>query len=307
MRTDPGSNRRILIVDDNEDIHRDFQRILAPAASSPVNAELDDLEASLLGTAPAAPTAPTVPTFELTSAYQGMEALARVRQALKDGAPFALAFIDVRMPPGWDGVETLTHLWREDPRLQAVICSAYSDFSWERLSSQLGQTDRFLILKKPFDPVEVRQLASALVDKWNHLATSQRTEQALRGSEARLQGMLQALPDALLRLAADGTCLDFKPSRETPAPQQPCFPVGAHLGQTLPADVAQRMLSHLARALGEGGTHVLEYGQSVGGEARCFEARLFALDAAEALVLVRDITERKRAEAAGPRGAGERA
>jgi CheY-like chemotaxis protein len=139
MTLDTSHNRRILIVDDNEDIHDDFRRILQPRVA---NTDLDTLEAMLLGEAPAVPQPPT---FELTSAYQGAEALAKVRKVLEDGTPYALAFIDMRMPPGWDGVETLSRIWQEDQRLQAVICSAYSDFSWESVSARFGQTDRLLI------------------------------------------------------------------------------------------------------------------------------------------------------------------
>ncbi|ATB36568.1 Putative diguanylate cyclase/phosphodiesterase [Cystobacter fuscus] len=165
MSPHPSENRRILVVDDNEDIHDDFRRILAPRGDT---SDLDELEAALLGGTSTA--TPRPPTFELTSAHQGSEALAKVQKALADGSPYALAFIDVRMPPGWDGVETLARIWQEDPRLQAVICSAYSDYSWEAMSARFGRTDRLLVLKKPFDPLEVRQMACALVDKWNHLA-----------------------------------------------------------------------------------------------------------------------------------------
>ncbi len=176
-------NRRILIVDDNEDIHHDFRRILGPGTHTTEQDALDEMEASLFG---AAPAAPKPPTFELTSAYQGAEALAKVRLSLEAGTPYALAFIDVRMPPGWDGVETLTRLWQEDPRLLAVICSAYSDYSWESLSARLGQTDRILILKKPFDPSEVRQMACTLAEKWNHLHAHPHAAQAPRSSDVLL-------------------------------------------------------------------------------------------------------------------------
>jgi len=290
MTIDPSRNRRILIVDDNEDIHRDFRRILAPSTSSRSTTELDDMEASLLGEPP---SAAKPPQFELTSAFQGAEALAKVRKSLGDGAPYALAFVDVRMPPGWDGIETLTHLWREDPRLQAVLCSAYSDYSWESISDRLGQTHRLLILKKPFDFVEVRQMACALVEKWNFLADSQRAEQALRKSEAQLRGLLHALPDAILRVSADGTCLDFKAPRDGASASQPAFPPGSSLGATLPKDVAQRVLVQVGQALGDGATHAVVYEQRIGSQSRCFEARIAAIDATEALVLLRDITEQK--------------
>jgi CheY-like chemotaxis protein len=293
MSTDKAQNRRILIVDDNEDIHHDFRRILEAGASTWDVSDLDDLETVILGTAPAPSRALA---FELTSAFQGAEALAKVRKGLADGAPYALAFIDVRMPPGWDGVETLDRIWREDPHLHAVICSAYSDYAWEGLQSRLGQTDRLFLLKKPFDTNEVRQLASALVERWNHVNASQRTEQALRRSEADLHKLFSAHPDAALRVASDGTCLAFKPSRDVPPALQPAFPPGRRLDEALPADVAQRMLAHLSQVLGDGTTHVMEYGQSLGGEARFIEARISAIDAGEALVLLRDITDRRRHE-----------
>ena len=80
--------------------------------------------------------------------------------------PYAMAFVDVRMPPGWDGVETITHLWKAYPHLQTVICTAYSDYSWTDIQRRLGHSDNLLILKKPFDNIEVIQLAHTLTRKW---------------------------------------------------------------------------------------------------------------------------------------------
>lgn len=284
MTLDHTHNRRILIVDDNEDIHDDFRRILQPREDT---AELDNMEAMLLGEASATPWAPT---FELTSAYQGSEALAKVREALKDDNPYTLAFIDMRMPPGWDGVETLSRIWQEDQRLQAVICSAYSGFSWESVSARFGQTDRLLILKKPFDAVEVRQMACALVEKWNHRTASLHAEQALRRSEAQLRGLLQVLPDALLRVTSDGTCLEFQASREAAPSPALAVPPGASLADVLPGDAAQELLARLGRAFGERTEQVLGLELPVGGEVRSFELRIVAIDAAEAFVLLRGVT-----------------
>ncbi|HYO66447.1 MAG TPA: response regulator [Archangium sp.] len=289
MTMNPNPNRRILVVDDNEDIHDDFRRILQPRVDT---TELDDLEAMLLGEASAAPRPPT---FELTSAYQGAEALAKVREALKAGTPYALVFMDMRMPPGWDGIETLSRIWQEDPRLQAVICSAYSDFSWESVSARFGQTDRFLILKKPFDAVEVRQMACALVEKWSHGSVSQHAEQALHRSEAHLRGLLQVLPDALLRVAADGTCLEFQASRDAaPAPRL-VFPRGGNLADVLPVDIVRGLLAHVGRTPGGDAARVFEFELPLEGGVRCFEARIAPLHPAEAFVLLRDVTARRRA------------
>ena len=156
-------NRRILLVDDMPTIHDDFRKILCPQA--PAKAALEAMRAALFGDeAPQAAPAPAA--FELDSAYQGQEGLAKVEAALRQGRPYAMAFVDMRMPPGWDGVETIEHLWQADPRLQVVICTAYSDTSWDEIFRRLDARDRLLILKKPFDSIEVRQLAQALTAKW---------------------------------------------------------------------------------------------------------------------------------------------
>jgi diguanylate cyclase (GGDEF)-like protein/PAS domain S-box-containing protein len=152
-------NRRILLADDTPAIHEDFRKILLAEAPAP---ELDDMEAALFGTA----VRKSDVEFVLDSAYQGQEAVAKVREALEAGEPYAMAFIDMRMPPGWDGVETIEQLWLTDPRLQIVICTAYADQSWVEVFERLYARDRLLVLKKPFDPIEARQLASALTMKW---------------------------------------------------------------------------------------------------------------------------------------------
>ena len=153
---------RILIVDDNPAIHEDFRKILAGANAR--NPALEAVESVIFNT-PKAP-ATLACTFDLDSAFQGKEALEFVRRALAAEQPYALAFIDVRMPPGWDGVETIEQLWNVDPALQIVVCTAYSDYSWEKMSTRLGVNENLVILKKPFDNIEVLQLAHALTKKW---------------------------------------------------------------------------------------------------------------------------------------------
>lgn len=153
-------NLRILVVDDNRSIHEDFRKILCPVA---VEGALENTEAILFNT-PA--QAGRRPVFEVDSAYQGKEGLAMVEQAAQSGRPYAMAFMDVRMPPGWDGVETAARVWEICPDLQVVICTAYSDYSWDDMAARLKGSDRLVILKKPFDAVEVLQLATALTEKW---------------------------------------------------------------------------------------------------------------------------------------------
>jgi PAS domain S-box-containing protein len=154
-------NRRILVIDDNPSIHTDFRDILCPADSSSEAARR--LEAALFDEDQ--PVANPM-SFDLDSAFQGQEGLAMVEQSLTENRPYAMAFVDVRMPPGWDGVETIARIWKVYPELQIVVCTAYSDYSWEEMRAKVGQPDSLLVLKKPFDNVEVQQLAHALTKKW---------------------------------------------------------------------------------------------------------------------------------------------
>ncbi|BCT33173.1 putative bifunctional diguanylate cyclase/phosphodiesterase [Pseudomonas sp. BNK-6] len=151
-------NRRVLIVDDSLSIHEDFHKILMPSQ----NLALSQVEDQLFGSVSPRP----LQVFSLDSAFQGREALAMVESALARDTPYAMAFIDMRMPPGWDGLETIEQLWKVDPDLQIALCTAYSDYSWETMAERLAFGDQLLILKKPFDSLEIRQMASALTWKW---------------------------------------------------------------------------------------------------------------------------------------------
>jgi diguanylate cyclase (GGDEF)-like protein len=158
--------RRILVIDDNDAIHKDFRKTLERPEEP--SAKLASAKAALFGgTATAVDTRRQMPEFRLESAMQGQEGLTKLEEALSAGDPFSVAFVDMRMPPGWDGVQTIQRLWQVDPNVQVVICTAYSDYSWEEISKTLGLTDRLLILKKPFDPAEIIQIATSLSEKWS--------------------------------------------------------------------------------------------------------------------------------------------
>lgn len=166
MSATPRGPYRVLVIDDNPAIHQDFQKILS--TSSEASANLRELQAAVFGEE--TPSAPLACDFRVDSASQGQEGLELVRRAKAEGRPYALAFVDGRMPPGWDGIESIAHLWKEQPDLQVVLCTAFSDHSWNDIRRALGETDALVILKKPFDNVEAIQLAHALTKKWelNH-------------------------------------------------------------------------------------------------------------------------------------------
>ncbi len=179
------ANRRILVVDDTPAIHQDFRKILSPSAGS--DDSLDDTESLLFGT-------PQVSRlqFQIDSAYQGEEALELVKRAQAEGQPYALVFADMRMPPGWDGLQTIEALWKADPRLQIALCTAFSDYSWETMSERIEFDDQLLILKKPFDTLEIRQMASAMTWKWQLAQDAARKMRSLeRTIEERVQELLK--------------------------------------------------------------------------------------------------------------------
>lgn len=187
-------NKRILIIDDNAAIHEDYKKILGDTGN------IDDVSAALfLGEQP--PEANTT-CFELYSAFQGKEGIALLEQSVAENNPFSVAFVDMRMPPGIDGLATIEQLWKIDPDLQVVICSAYSDHSWTDIQARLGETDQLLILKKPFDSAEVSQLAVALCEKWR---LTQQTRKATQLTAEQLAAARKSLSkrNRHLELATD--------------------------------------------------------------------------------------------------------
>src|ERR1700761_6883220 len=158
---DEAAKHRILIIDDNPSIHEDIRKVLLGTAVN--RSSLKEASALLFDDQV---TTDVVRGFEIDSAFQGEEGLRKVETAHQTGRPYEVAFVDVRMPPGWDGIETVHRIWSNHPELQVVICTAYSDYSWEERSQRIGESDSLLVLKKPFDNLEVMQLAHALSEKW---------------------------------------------------------------------------------------------------------------------------------------------
>ena len=177
---------RILIIDDNEAIHADFEKILVQSSQS---SRLDDLVSELFDEEQ---TEEASLDYELHFASQGQQGYELLKQHKAAGKKFAVAFVDMRMPPGWDGVETIERLWQVDPDLQVVICTAYSDRTWDEIQDCLGRTDKLLVLKKPFDEIEVIQLVLTLSEKRRlHEELQSRIrdlESALRQQESELAG-----------------------------------------------------------------------------------------------------------------------
>lgn len=161
---------RILIVDDNKDIHEDIKQILNPIGISSQDTELQLLKNDLFGEeneGPGNDKDPLVINYHIDDAFGGESAVQMILQADAENYPYALVFMDVRMPPGMDGIQTVEKIWELNPFIEVVICTAYSDYSWDQILLNFGQTDHLLFMKKPLDSVSLKQVALALTTKWN--------------------------------------------------------------------------------------------------------------------------------------------
>lgn len=197
-------NRHILVVDDNKVIHDDFLKILQPQVEPDV---VSRTRAALFGESSHVTRRDS---YQVDCVDQGEAAVMLARRACEEGQPYAVAFVDMRMPPGWDGLETIERLWEEDTELQVVICTAISDRPWEEITERIGQNDKLLILQKPFNSIEVLQLATALCRKWDlaHEVAGQLDElnKQVDKRTAELQGANERLTHTnadLIRIVAD--------------------------------------------------------------------------------------------------------
>ncbi|PCI26923.1 MAG: hypothetical protein COB67_09670 [SAR324 cluster bacterium] len=198
------NSNRILIVDDNKEIHDDFIKILSPGLVE--KKQFQSLKYSILDEEPSQyPQRLELDLhFQLDHAYRGEDALEMVRSAYHCNQPYALLFMDIRMPPGWDGVETIYRIWQEYEDIEVVICTAYSDYDLEGIISKLGKTDHLMFISKPFNTTTLTQMALALTQKWNLAKNTQKHLQKIEENEALFQNLAKVSPVGIFRTNAQG-------------------------------------------------------------------------------------------------------
>jgi EAL domain-containing protein (putative c-di-GMP-specific phosphodiesterase class I)/CheY-like chemotaxis protein len=191
------------VIDDNAAIHEDMRKILGPGLVN--SAQVTESEVAVFGDT--ADKTSALPVFQVDCASQGQEGVAMVQHARERHQPYAVAFVDVRMPPGWDGLETITRLWEQDPDILIVLCTAYSDYSWHEIRARLAHPERLVILKKPFDNMEVLQLADGLTEKWR----------LARREHRHLQDLERRISERSRELSAQGSHAQLNAENESPA------------------------------------------------------------------------------------------
>jgi diguanylate cyclase (GGDEF)-like protein len=188
---------RILIVDDEPATHDSYRRSFAGQRSDTGDA-LDAMAADLFGedVTEGDANGNARPDFILTHVDQGLDAIAAVEQALADSEPFAVAFIDVRMPPGIDGRETAQRIRAIDPEINLVIVTGFSDFSPVEISKVAGPADKIFYIAKPFEVAEITQTATALAQRWE-------IDRELKDARAMLAAQVVLLEEQSAELAAN--------------------------------------------------------------------------------------------------------
>ena len=204
MESNDSWNYRVLIVDDQEEIHNDFEEMLASGSTKRAT---DELAAAFVAQSDKL----VLPQFELSHAASGEEACAMVKAAQESNRPFALAYVDVRMPPGTDGVETVRQIRQFEQDIEIVIMTAYSDKTLPEIVNDMELLHKLLYIRKPFSREEIQQITLSLTGKWNieqELAKYRReledSNRQLESSNQRLQAVLDATGDAIGMFDAEG-------------------------------------------------------------------------------------------------------
>ncbi len=301
---------RVLVVDDTPAIHADVRKIL-PGAAREDDPKPKRRDWDIFGGGPG-PEKPAV-RFEVDSAYQSRDGIAYVEEAVRSGRRYAVAFVDMHMPPGEDGLETILALWRVDPHVQVVICSAYSDYSWAEIIAATGDTDQLVILRKPFETIELLQLAHALAKKWDlhgamqrhveHLQAqvSERTRE-LSEKQAVFQLILENVTDLIAVVDEKGKRIYNSPSYRAVLGFEPHELQQTHaFAQIHPDDEAtvQRAVAD-ARQTGRGELVIYRM-RHKNGAWRTLESCAGVVRGAEGklayfVIVARDITERREVE-----------
>ncbi|MCP4753076.1 MAG: PAS domain S-box protein [Proteobacteria bacterium] len=207
-------NNRILIIDDEKVVHDNIKLVLCENGNN--KQKTNELKRKLFGdrTETANENDTAGMRFEIDSAFQGTDGIEKVERAIEKRSPYALALIDIRIPPGIDGVQTAKEIMKIDPDIQIALITAYSDYSWEDVVNQLGLSSRLFILKKPFEIIEVQQMAFVLTEKWNLSLQNQLKLQTLKESEEKFRNLFETMSQGIVYQDRNGVIVSANPSAE---------------------------------------------------------------------------------------------
>ena len=190
-------NYRVLVVDDQREIHQDFEEMLTPGLTGSSTDDLAEAFASEIDES-------FLPKFKLLHARSGSEAYDIVKTTIETGDPIAVAYIDIRMPPGMDGIETTQRIRAIDENIEIVLMSAYTDKSLGEIVHEMDLLHKLLYIRKPFAREEIQQITLALAEKWNVESELGDKRRQLEISNQRLKSVLDSTGDAIAMFDVTG-------------------------------------------------------------------------------------------------------
>ena len=225
-------NTRVLIVDDQESIYIDFREMLGVKERE---RRSDELANSFFSAGRDNKRINDVPSYELSYASSGNEAYEMIKLAKESNCPYAVAYIDIRMPPGIDGIETIRRVREFEKNLEIVIMTAYSDKPMSDIVNNMELLHKLLYIRKPVAHEEIQQITRALVEKWN-------LEQEASRQRQWLKTVLDANGDAIGLFGWDGKLLYAN------RPYHELFDISG-TERLSPEDLAQRVEARLRKVV----------------------------------------------------------
>ncbi|MBD3184308.1 response regulator [Candidatus Poribacteria bacterium] len=201
MKFKEGWKNRILIVDDQEDIHEVFEQILKPTLRKSSTDDLakafgSEIEEDFL------------PEFQILHAHSGNEAYSIIEKSIQNKNPIALAYIDIRMPPGWDGIQTTRKIREIDRNIEIVLMTAHSDKTLSEIIKDMDLLHKLLYISKPFKRrEEIQQMTISLVEKWNEEIELEDKTRQIEISKKRLEAVLDSTQDSVAMFDVSGKLL----------------------------------------------------------------------------------------------------
>lgn len=193
-------NNRVLIVDDQEEIHQDFEEMLRSNLGDSTSDNLARAFGSVVEES-------FLPDFQIFHTSNGEEAYKKIKESKDTKTPIAVAYIDIRMAPGWDGVETARKIREIDKDIEIVIMTAHTDKSLREINRNIELLHKLLYIKKPFAREEIQQITISLVEKWNIGKELSEKSQQLEISKQRLESVLDSTNDAIAMFDTAGNIL----------------------------------------------------------------------------------------------------
>ena len=193
-------NTSVLVIDDEEMVRDNIEDILMPHGKSEEQHNIDSAFDILFGSPKPLLLTRTkcIPAFTVDKASNGMEGVKKVRKAVENGTPYAVIFLDMRMP-GWNGLETAVEIRKYDAKAEIIFVTAYSDRSIDEIVEQAGQNVGYHC--KPYAPEEIIQLATKAVTDYNKLRNLEKLIESISSIGLSKNQLTSLLKNILEQLA----------------------------------------------------------------------------------------------------------